>query len=648
MRPIAPAFHTALLALPVIALPFLQLACASLEVAWPPAESWTRQEAGESALRRQYPDAGAIHLVDEGRMEVFGQGEVGFSVFTHHRATRILTTAGQRHAYVVIPYTEGNEVSDIAGRTVRPDGSVVPLEPRNVFDVSLYPSFIFFSDQRARIFTMPAVENGSVVEYSYTLTIRTRTLWHGWAFQSDVPVVSSRFTLVRPAEWEIAHRVYGATLTPREIRGPQGFKTVTEWTMEDVPPTAAEIAMPSARERTIRLSLAPLGFRSWNDVASWYNGLAAPRMRTNAASRSRLSSIIAGAASDTAKLRKIYEWVRDNVRYVAVEIGIGGFQPHDANEVCANLYGDCKDMAGLLCALAREAGVQVDPVLVSTWQNGPPDTTLPSPLHFNHVIAYAPSSGIWMDPTDKGAPFGQVPWYDQGLPVLVVNGDGRGELRTTPRASAEAQTILLDWDVRLAGDGSASISGRTVLSGSAAADLRDDLVYRDLAARRFWMETYLAARCPGIRLDSMALRGLDPPVDPLTLEYTFTTPVFAPPRGSALILRPGLTHASDLPDYFRSRRRTLPVRLRFGSVTETRLILRADRPLRAEEATDSVSSAFGTYTCSRRAREGTVTYHSRLRLEGGDIPAGKYPEFQAFLDTLRVRELLELEIMGAW
>jgi hypothetical protein len=346
----------------------------------------------------------------------------------------------------------------------------------------------------------------------------------------------------------------------------------------------------------------------------------------------------------------LYDWVRERVRYLAVEVDIGGFQPHAAEDVCRNRYGDCKDMTTLLCSMAREVGIETYQVLVSTWQNGAPDTGLVSPLHFNHVIAFAPSvgaTGVWMDATEKGCPFGQLPWYDQGLPVFVVYPSGMGEWMTTPRVRPEANRVVIHWDVQLDSSGAGTVRGTTMFLGAPAVDLREDLSRVRREEQLQWLETRLARHCPGACIDSSSFSGLDGSDDTLCIRYRFRSPTVAPVRQSMLVLRPGLIEPTDLPEYFRPRERIHPVQFRFGMRRDLAMDIRM--PGRwvpgTAQGSDSVVSAFGISKRSWNARDDVLRIRSSTTLSGTTVEPARYQEFQEFLDALREHELREVVLL---
>ena len=123
---------------------------------------------------------------------------------------------------------------------------------------------------------------------------------------------------------------------------------------------------------------------------------------------------------------------------------MGGYQPHDAEEVLEKRYGDCKDMVVLICALAARADIRVLPVMISTHQNGLPDTSLPSPLQFNHLIAYAPdidSAGIWLDATEKNCRFGHVALVRPGGLCRGSDRKGRDRIAAHPALAPVGEWI---------------------------------------------------------------------------------------------------------------------------------------------------------------------------------------------------------------
>jgi len=610
---------------------------------WSRLVQWKDYTLRSLPERASFPGEGAVILLDEGRMEPFGSGVLGYTVFEQHRIVRFFDTRGERFANVVLPYSPTSQIEDLQARTITPSGTIVPLRPEDVHDVSLYPEFVFFSDQRAKIFTMPAVEPGVVLEYRYRMRVRNRTVWHGWRFQHEVPTLISRFTMLVPSEWPVSFRTYGIELEPEIQHVPNGFKSTFRWEARDVPGLQRETGMPPASERFERLAIAPLGFTTWNDVAAWYRTLSEPSEEDESGIPALVDSLLVGVSDKEARMRIIYEWVRDHVRYLAVEIGIGGYQPHAARAVCANRYGDCKDMATILSAMGEAAGVRVHQVLISTWQNGTPDTSLPSPYQFNHAISYAPDlgQGRWMDATAKGTPYGELPWYDQGVPVLVVDDDGTATILVTPIAEPSANRERVTWTVSLDDHGQAQVQARTELTGALASEARDELAFASEQERKRWVEARLPPETASSAIvDSFSLGGLEPVEDPLSIEMAFSAPVFAVPEDGVLRFRPGMMIASGLPDLFRAESRAHPVRLRFGMQRELllELTLPPDWHIAGDFQTDSTGSPFGWWRTEVAATPRGARIHRLVSLEGGEIAPSDYGAYKEFLDTLRRSE----------
>ena len=158
-----------------------------------------------------------------------------------------------------------------------------------------------------------------------------------------------------------------------------------------------------------------------------------------------VETLSAGQADLLAKLNAAYTFVSRQIRYVAVEIGIGGFQPHPAADVFRNKYGDCKDKATLLLTMLDHLGLRGYPALVGTRGDIEADPAAPTLATFDHMIVALPITAdlesavahfsaydaqshiLWIDPTSETDPLGQLPEMDQGVYSLISYPD-RGEL----------------------------------------------------------------------------------------------------------------------------------------------------------------------------------------------------------------------------
>jgi len=92
------------------------------------------------------------------------------------------------------------------------------------------------------------------------------------------------------------------------------------------------------------------GFQSWDDMGLWQAGLARGRRDVSPEIKQKVAALTASATTPLEKMRAIASFAQREIRYVGLELGIGGYQPHPAPQIFAHRYGDCKDEATLVSA----------------------------------------------------------------------------------------------------------------------------------------------------------------------------------------------------------------------------------------------------------------------------------------------------------
>jgi tetratricopeptide (TPR) repeat protein len=167
-------------------------------------------------------------------------------------------------------------------------------------------------------------------------------------------------------------------------------------------------------------------------VGVWYRGLEADRAVPSAEIKAKVAELIAGKTSDEDKARAIYEYVSTQIRYIGVAFGVGRYQPHTADEILSNQYGDCKDKHTLLAAMLSAAGINADAVLIGAGIRF--NAAVPSPGAFNHLITRAMVGGqpVWLDSTAEVAPYRLLVPVIRDKQALVVSGMGVAHLDRSP------------------------------------------------------------------------------------------------------------------------------------------------------------------------------------------------------------------------
>lgn len=613
---------------------------------WDSEIGWEKLDINSLPTKEQYPNSGAIILHDEARIETYGDEDDGWTLYSRHRIVKIFDIRGHHYANMAVPYSPQNEIEDLQARTISPTGKIKVVNPENIYDISLYPNFMLYSDQKAKLFTFPAIENGSVVEYQYSVRYKGHNYGNSWSFQDNVPVLFSKFEINIPADSEPIYKLSGIEIEPVIKKAPKGFKAKYIWQAKNLPALEPEIGMPVRKHAVARLNISSNNTKTWKDVGDWYRKLSKPQMIVSDELTNLVEDITQGIVDNNEKLRAIFNWVIANIRYISVSIGIGSYQPHPADEVLQNRYGDCKDMTTLLCTMAKEANIDVYPVIISTWQNGIVDTSLVSVGYFNHLIAFCPSvgdNGIWMDATDNACSYGALPWYDQDRLVLVVLEDS-SVFKRTSKLNYLTNRKKTDWEIDLKDNGSAKIIGEDRNWGAQANDLRYDLLYQSEKDKRKWIEKKIAEKCEFTKLDSMSVNGANPIKDPLIVNYTFSTERFANSVDSNLIFCPGDFSSLNLADYFMEDERNYPIQFKFGMQHQVNFTI--NLPLqwkvKSQDEDKTVTSDFGEASWRWYTRGNKLIIQNLFILNGESIEPANYSKFKSFLKEVKLQDLKQI------
>ncbi len=166
-------------------------------------------------------------------------------------------------------------------------------------------------------------------------------------------------------------------------------------------------------------------FSETKQLYSWYKFLVDSMDEDQTILKSKVNQLTKDAATDEEKIKNIYYWVQDNIRYIAFEDGIAGFKPDESQNVFKKRYGDCKGMANLTKEMLKIAGFDARLTWIGTKRKGSYDYSIPSLAVDNHMICTLLHNGksYFLDSTEKYNSFGSYAERIQGRPVLIENGE---------------------------------------------------------------------------------------------------------------------------------------------------------------------------------------------------------------------------------
>ena len=475
---------------------------------------------------------------------------------------KILTEEGRKYGDVEIPFFKGgNDVVAVRARTIRPDGTIAE------FDGKVFEKVISKArglKYMAKTFTLPDVQVGSIVEYSFVYDFKEHALYESnWILSQELFTRAAKFSL-KPykGSFQNPFRVSWRPLLPAGITPPQeGPDHIIRLEARDIAAFQVEDFMPPENELKARVDFVysdeafePDPDRYWKKVGKKLDGQVEGFVGKPKAMEAAVAQIVAPSDPPEVKLRKIYDRVQQ-LRNTSFEVQKTEQEekrekekePANIEEVWKRGYANGNNLNWLFLGMARTAGFEAYPVLVSDRRNYffSPKSMDRSKLDANVVLVKLNGKDTYFDPGAAFTPFGLLEWPETGVAGLRLDKDGGTWIQSTLPLSSESR-IERQAKLQLSETGDLEGKLTVTFTGLEAMSRRVEQRHNDDAERKKFLEEQVREYIPAAaELDLTNQPDWKSSSPPLVAEFSLKIPGWVSGAGRRALLPVGIFSAPE-------------------------------------------------------------------------------------------------------
>lgn len=375
------------------------------------------------------------------------------------KTTTILNEEGIGSGRLVVGYNEGSEkvkgvkitIYDKEGKKIR------KVDKDDISDLSnSYGSIA--STARYKYYEYKANSYPFTIHLEYSLhSSNTLDLDTWWPVSYNQSVEHSEYNVLSNIEFPLMTKKINFQETALE-----SDEVGNAYVIERIPAKRYEPLSPHYKNELPHMMICPKNFSfegvegsitNWKDFGKWFYSLNDTQDDITSKMILDIESEIDDNDDQLTKARKIYDYVAENMRYVSIQLGIGGFQPFAADEVHDLKYGDCKGLSNYTKTLLNYYGIKALYTVIESNNsyNYNFDAEMPDLVQGNHVILCLPDLGdtTYLECTSKDLPFGYISSSNHNRNVLLVTEKGGVIAKTTKYNDGEN---LIDNKIRVVCD----------------------------------------------------------------------------------------------------------------------------------------------------------------------------------------------------
>jgi Domain of Unknown Function with PDB structure (DUF3857)/Domain of Unknown Function with PDB structure (DUF3858)/Transglutaminase-like superfamily len=603
-----------------------------------------------------FGDGAAAVIV--GQWTDFSVDATGRFTLTERRAIRVLVRKSANQ-YLDAVGIENNEskVTSIQTWTIDSSGRVTQAGKKDIVMVAGFAAFGMFSDDRVKMISAPGAGDGSLVGYEVVTQGKIPINGEKFLLEGGIPVRQGDLHLSVPSgslHWFSNH--------PDRMEVVEQSEHTATFRVSNRPgiPEEPSAPPPTSLALEVVVNYDPQGaaaINSWDEAARAYRPIMATAEKSDTEIDAEVDTLVAGKSDTLSKMDALYNYVSREVRYVAIEIGIGGYQPHPAPDVYKNKYGDCKDKATLLMTMFDHIGMRGYPALVGTRRDVEADPKVPTLATFDHFIVAMPIPAnlrpmvehfpsydaqtqiLWIDPTSEADPLGQVPEMDQGVFALITYPE-RGDLQRIPESSPAQNKIQYTAHVQLQTDGTGTADVEATYFGSK--NTARHYFYRGRSQDEIMkaFENRISQYANQTAFRKASITGIEDSRQKITEKFSFSGDFSAASSGDSWFFQPLFLSGIDVPERG-PRPRQLPLDIGPPEQVTIEYTIALPPGMKVDRIPDKtqMKSEFGDMQIEYAATGNILRVVQILSYSQSRISPEKYPAFREYVNgTLRLEK----------
>lgn len=592
---------------------------------------------------------------------------------------KVLTEKGKELATVDLPYLRGDfKIQQISGRTIHPDGTIVPLEGK---PEDLMTSKSGDREVERKVFTLPSVTVGSVLEYQYDIGYGDNEFSSPyWEIQRKYFVHKAHFDFTPALQFQPKHGQGSSADFLTDSHGnfinsliwwkilPPGVdvKTSTNGSysvdLTDVPPTPDEDWMPPIESILYKVAFYYENTNNagafWIQAAKQWSKDVDHFAEPTKPIQKAVAGIVAPDDPDIAKARKLYDAVEalDNTDYTRARTTSEMQQlklkaASRAADVWTQKSGTSDEIAMLYLSMLRAAGLTAYAARVADREYRLFDPSYMSLDQLDDTLVILDIGGkeTFLDPGEKFCPFGMLNWRHSSAAGLRESATGM-EIDTTPAQPYTQNLVERVGDLAIDSHGGVSGQIRFILGGQAALHWRQFALENDNDAVKKAFDKELLSEVPeGVEAHLDHFLAMDQADAELIAVVNVKGPLGTATAKRLLLPAFFFETRGDMP-FVKAEKRTEPVDMHFGENDVDQITYQIPQGMSVEGAPQSQTNLWqghAIYDVKVTDSAGSVTVTRTLGRAFTFVKASDYQDLRGFYQKAATSDQQEVVLSAA-